>query len=70
MRLLTHQLLLNSQDTCPGCLTVGLLACDDDHLRVTVLSRQVDLGVSFLTNLGTWQMKGTFRGMLRRMLRL
>lgn len=47
----THQLTLDGQDSNPSCLTVALLARDDDHLRVAVLSGQVDLGVGLLADL-------------------
>lgn len=46
-----YQLLLNGQDAISGNLTVCLLASDDNHLRVAVLSRQVNFCVSFLPNL-------------------
>lgn len=46
-----YQLLLNCQDAIPCSLTVCLLPSDDDHLRVAVLSRQVDFCVGFLSNL-------------------
>lgn len=48
-----HQLPLDAQDPIPGGLTVDLLARDDDHLRVAVLRRQVDLGVGLLADLPT-----------------
>lgn len=47
----SHQLSLDGEDSFPGCLTVALLARDDDHLRVTVLCRQVDLSVRLFTDL-------------------
>lgn len=46
-----HQLFLNGQDAVACGFTVGLLPRDDNHLRVAVLSGQVDLGVGFLPNL-------------------
>lgn len=47
----SHQLSLDGEDSVSGCLAVGLLACDDDCLRVTVLRWQVDLGVGLFTDL-------------------
>lgn len=47
----SHQFPLDAEDSISGCLTVHLLARDDDHLRVAVLRRQVDLGVGLLTDL-------------------
>lgn len=35
----THQFSLDGEDSISGYLAVALLACDDDHLRVTVLCR-------------------------------
>lgn len=46
-----YQLLLNGQDSSSCNLTVCLLSSDDNHLRVAVLSRQVNFCVSFLPNL-------------------
>lgn len=46
-----YQLLLDGQDTIPCSLAVCLLPCDDDHLRVAVLSGQVDFCVRFFPNL-------------------
>lgn len=48
---ISHQLSLDGEDSFSGCLTVGFLACDNDHLGVTVLSREVDLGVGLLADL-------------------
>lgn len=39
----SHQFSLDGEDPLSGRLTVALPARDDDHLRVTVLCRQVDL---------------------------
>lgn len=47
----SHQFSLDGEDSISGRLTVALLACDDDHLGVTVLCRQVDLSVGLLTDL-------------------
>lgn len=49
--LFSHQLPLDAEDSLSGCLTVALLARDDDHLRVAVLCWQVDLGVGLLPDL-------------------
>lgn len=46
-----HQLLLNGQDASSCELAVRLLACDDDHLGVAVLSRQVYFCAGFLPDL-------------------
>lgn len=54
----THQLLLDGQNAVSCGLTVCLLPCDDDHLRVAVLSRQVDLSVCLLTDLRKLKRKG------------
>lgn len=47
----SHQLSLDGEDSVSGCLAVGLLACDYDCLRDTVLCWQVDLGVGLFTDL-------------------
>lgn len=49
----SHQFPLDAEDSISGCLTVELLARDDDHLRVAVLCWQVNLGVGLLTDLST-----------------
>lgn len=46
-----HQLLLNGQDAISSSLAVDLLSSDDNHLRVAVLSRQINLCVCLLANL-------------------
>lgn len=48
---LSHQLPLDGEDSLSGGFTVALLAGDDDHLRVAVLHRQVDLGVGLFADL-------------------
>lgn len=48
-----YQLLLNGQDAISSSLAVGLLSSNDDHLRVAVLSRQINLCVCLLTNLNS-----------------
>lgn len=46
-----YQFSLDGEDSISGCFTVALLPRDDDHLRVAVLRRQVDLGVCLFTDL-------------------
>lgn len=46
-----YQLFLNGQDAISSSLAVGLLSSDDNHLRVAVLSRQINLCVCLLANL-------------------
>lgn len=46
-----HQLSLDGENSISGCLTVALLARDDDRLGVTVLCWQVDLGGCLLADL-------------------
>lgn len=48
---MTHQFSLDGEDSISGRLTVVLLARNDDHLRVAVLCRQVDLSVGLLADL-------------------
>ncbi len=50
-KIISHQFSLDGEDSISGCFTVALLACDDDHLRVTVLCRQVDLSVGLFADL-------------------
>lgn len=52
-----YQLLLNGQDTTLCSFTVCLLPGDDNHLWVAILSRQINFGVCFLSNLQN-KMKG------------
>lgn len=54
----TYQLLLNGQDAISCSLTVCLLSGDDNHLRVAVLSRQVNLCVRLLSNLDSQKAEG------------
>lgn len=48
---ISHQFSLDGEDSISGCLTVVLLARDDDHLGVTVFCRQVDLSVGLFADL-------------------
>lgn len=48
---MSHQLSLDGEDSVSGRFAVVLLARDDDHLRVTVLRWQVDLGVGLFADL-------------------
>lgn len=59
-----HQLPLDGEDSISGCLTVALPARDDNHLRVTVLCRQVDLSVGLLADLGHGSLTTSFKSQI------
>lgn len=62
----TYQLLLNGQDANSCKLTICLLSSDDNHLRVAVLSRQVNLCVGFLSNLENRRSNQTLTALIQK----
>lgn len=56
-KMSAYQILLNGQDPSPCCFTVCLLPSDDNHLWIAVLSRQINFGVRFLSNLQSKKIK-------------